>query len=72
MALTRQHIDILDRGKLAPANPWGGNSLEWWTPSPPPPQNFDETPMAQDPYDFDGWEYDPAIDGYVHTDQATA
>jgi cytochrome c oxidase subunit 1 len=60
----------LFRGKLAPANPWGGNSLEWWTPSPPPPLNFDETPQAQDPYDFSGWEYDPAIDGYRHRDQA--
>ena len=34
------------------------------------PLNFDETPQAQDPYDFDGWEYDPAIDGYRHRDQA--
>ena len=64
-------VHSLFRGKLAPANPWGGNSLEWWTPSPPPPQNFDETPEAQDPYDFDGWEYDPAIDGYRHRDQAS-
>ena len=64
-------VHSLFSGKLAPANPWGGNSLEWWTPSPPPPMNFDETPQAQDPYDYDGWEYDPAIDGYVHRDQAS-
>ena len=64
-------VHSLFSGKLAPANPWGGNSLEWWTPSPPPPMNFDETPQAQDPYDYDGWEYDPAIDGYVHKDKAS-
>ena len=27
-----------------PADPWGGNSLEWATSSPPPPHNFDELP----------------------------
>ena len=60
------------RGKLAAANPWGGNSLEWWTPSPPPPLNFDRVPEAQDPYDFDDWAYDPAIDGYVRRGEASA
>jgi cytochrome c oxidase subunit 1 len=65
-------LHSLFRGKLAPANPWGGNSLEWWTPSPPPPLNFDTIPEAQDPYDFSGWEYDPEIDGYRHRDHATA
>jgi cytochrome c oxidase subunit 1 len=54
------------RGRLAPANPWGGNSLEWHTPSPPPHENFLETPEANDPYDLDDWRYDASIDGYVH------
>jgi cytochrome c oxidase subunit 1 len=27
-----------------PADPWGGNSLEWWTTSPPPAHNFDSLP----------------------------
>jgi cytochrome c oxidase subunit 1 len=53
------------RGAPAPANPWGSNSLEWATPSPPPQHNFEETPEVSDPYDYDGWSYDPAIRGYV-------
>ena len=28
----------------APPDPWGGNSLEWATTSPPPPHNFDRLP----------------------------
>jgi cytochrome c oxidase subunit I len=27
-----------------PADPWGGNSLEWWTSSPPPEHDFDSLP----------------------------
>jgi cytochrome c oxidase subunit I len=33
-------------GALAGADPWGGPSLEWATPSPPPPYNFDYTPVV--------------------------
>lgn len=37
----------------APANPWGGVSLEWATPSPPPEENFDALPVVGcDPYEF--------------------
>jgi cytochrome c oxidase subunit 1 len=31
-------------GKPAPADPWGGASLEWAIPSPPPPHNFGSVP----------------------------
>ena len=30
----------LRRGARVGANPWGGHTLEWATPSPPPPGNF--------------------------------
>jgi cytochrome c oxidase subunit 1 len=51
------------RGRKAPANPWGGNSLEW--PSPPPHDNFKGPVEVEDPYDYHRWVYDPRIDGYV-------
>ncbi|MBO0786936.1 MAG: cbb3-type cytochrome c oxidase subunit I, partial [Actinobacteria bacterium] len=34
----------LRKPRTAPADPWGGNSLEWATTSPPPPYNFDKLP----------------------------
>jgi cytochrome c oxidase subunit I len=37
-------LSSLRFGRLAPADPWGGNSLEWYTTSPPPPHNFDALP----------------------------
>lgn len=38
-------------GPAAPRDPWGSPSLEWTTPSPPPPQNFDRFPVEVPP----GW-----------------
>ncbi|MCB0806436.1 MAG: cytochrome c oxidase subunit I [Bacteroidales bacterium] len=40
-------------GKVAPRNPWGGTTMEWQTPSPPPLHNFDATPVVPEgnPYD---------------------
>jgi len=39
--------------KPAPADPWGGTTLEWTVPSPPPMVNFVEKPTIKDyPYDF--------------------
>jgi heme/copper-type cytochrome/quinol oxidase subunit 1 len=32
------------RGRTAGADPWGGQTLEWATTSPPPPHNFDALP----------------------------
>ena len=33
-------------GTLAGSNPWGAAGLEWTTPSPPPTENFAETPVV--------------------------
>ena len=33
-------------GKRAADNPWGATGLEWETPSPPPTENFPETPVV--------------------------
>lgn len=42
------------RGSPVGPNPWGGASLEWQIPSPPPTENFgEETPVVtHGPYDF--------------------
>ena len=38
-------------GKEAPSNPWGATGLEWQTPSPPPTENFETTPVVtEEPY----------------------
>jgi cytochrome c oxidase subunit 1 len=37
----------------APADPWGGTTLEWTVPSPPPLHNFIDKPEVEGfPYDF--------------------
>jgi len=41
-------------GKVAGPNPWPATGLEWRTPSPPPTENFDVTPVVDwEPYDFE-------------------
>jgi cytochrome c oxidase subunit 1 len=37
----------LRRGRAAPADPWGGETLEWATTSPPPAYNFAHIPVAR-------------------------
>jgi len=40
-------------GKPSGPNPWNATGLEWQTPSPPPPHNFDETPIVTTgPYEY--------------------
>ncbi len=34
----------LKRGAIAGPDPWKANTLEWFTPSPPPENNFDVDP----------------------------
>ena len=44
----------LKYGKPAPANPWVATGLEWQVSSPPPPNNFDKTPIVtEEPYRYD-------------------
>jgi cytochrome c oxidase subunit 1 len=54
-------------GRKAPANPWGGATLEWQCSSPPPFDNFSEQPVVGDPYDYSQIKYDEKIDGFVRT-----
>ncbi len=58
------------RGRKAPANPWGGRSLEWQCASPPPHNNFDEAPTVGDCYDFSVLEWDEEEQGYTWRDDA--
>lgn len=51
-------IHSLKWGEKAPANPWGANTLEWHTTSPPPYDNFPDEPYVGDPYDITAWHYD--------------
>ena len=40
-------------GEIASDNPWGATGLEWRTPSPPPTENFPETPVVTwEAYDY--------------------
>jgi cytochrome c oxidase subunit 1 len=52
------------KGRKAPANPWGGRSLEWQCPSPPPWDNFKEQPVVGDCYDYSVLEWDEEEQGY--------
>jgi cytochrome c oxidase subunit 1 len=62
-------IAALRKGRTAPANPWGSNTLEWHAHSPPRFDNFPETPTAGDPYDLLAWKWNDKIDGFVLDDE---
>ena len=45
----------LFRGPAFTGNPWGGATLEWSTPTPPPTENFLHEPVVtHGPYDYKG------------------
>ncbi len=47
----------LKYGAKAGENPWKATGLEWRTPSPPPTENFAETPVVDaGPYEYDAAE----------------
>ena len=47
-------IRSIFKGEKAPMNPWGGKSLEWQIPSPPPEENFKKIPLIEHgPYKYD-------------------
>jgi cytochrome c oxidase subunit 1 len=37
----------LKRGAIAGPDPWKGNTLEWFTTSPPPTVNFERVPLVR-------------------------
>ncbi len=46
-------VFALFRGREAGENPWGGATLEWRTPTPPPKLNFiGEPDMSRGPYEY--------------------
>jgi cytochrome c oxidase subunit 1 len=57
----------LFRGRRAPRNPWGGSTLEWQAPSPPPLYNFyaHEQPVLYPIYDYSDLYWDEEEGGYV-------
>jgi cytochrome c oxidase subunit 1 len=46
-------FQALRKGERTGDNPWGGATLEWQIPSPPPMENFEKTPTVEKgPYEF--------------------
>ena len=50
----------LFRGRQAPANPWGGTTLEWSCSSPPPHDNFASPPSAGNASITRAWNRTPS------------
>ncbi len=57
-------LGSLFAGRRAPANPWGGRSLEWQCASPPPHDNFSTQPRVGDCYDFSCVRWSDEEQGY--------
>jgi len=62
-------LHSLVKGRQAPANPWGGRTLEWQCESPPVHYNFEgDAPHVGDCYDYSKIIWDDEIGGYINTD----
>ena len=57
LTATLDFLWALRRGPAAPDNPWGAESLEWATSSPPPPYNFAGFPVVTSTEPL--WDLDP-------------
>jgi len=55
-------------GRRAPANPWGGATLEWFSSSPPHPHNFVEEPPVTGAYNYDVLQEISEETGWVRRD----
>jgi len=55
-------VASIKTGKIAPRNPWGGSSLEWQAPTPPPLYNFEKPPVLHELYNYDDlYEVEPDV-----------
>jgi cytochrome c oxidase subunit 1 len=51
-------VASLLNGKKAMENQWGGVTLDWMTPTPPPLENFDHPPkVTTEVYDYSTLDY---------------
>ena len=48
-------------GRIAGSNPWGAVGLEWTTTSPPPTENFAETPVVT----WEAYDYQAPVEHHV-------
>jgi hypothetical protein len=56
-------------GERAGPNPWGADSLEWATTSPPPEYNFDSIPVVSSRHPL--WDDRPLVMSSETSDEAT-
>jgi cytochrome c oxidase subunit I len=61
----------LKNGRKAPRNPWGGSTLEWQAPTPPPLYNFyeSEPPTLYPLYEYDDLVFVSEEEGWVRVDK---
>ena len=59
-------IRSLSRGEKAEADPWDARTLEWATPSPPPPYNFENIPRVRGRDAFWVDKYGVMVEGHGH------